>query len=81
MQGICVGRCYPGEVIAMTLIQLALSCMYGVMAVILMMSWKFSMSIDSSVPYGKGSDDIGTADPPLEPFFSFLLLTMTLTLL
>jgi hypothetical protein len=38
------------------------------------MSWKFSMSIDSSVPCGKGSDDIGTADPPLEPFlFSSLV--------
>jgi hypothetical protein len=37
MQGICVGRCYPEEVVmVMTLIQLALSCMYGVMAVILM---------------------------------------------
>lgn len=39
MQGICVDRCYPEEVVMvvmMMLIQLALSCMYGVMAVILM---------------------------------------------
>lgn len=40
MQGICVGRCYPVVevvmVVMMMLIQLALSCMYGVMAVILM---------------------------------------------
>lgn len=38
------------------------------------MSWKFSSSIDSSVPCGKGSDDIGTADPPLEPFLFFSLV-------
>lgn len=39
------------------------------------------MSIDSSVPCGKGSDDIGTADPPLEPFLFFSLVNDDLDLL